>query len=218
MKISRQNHFIHRWLPYRVRGIELSRDSTKAERFWKHLEPLQGALESYCRHFAQDRNAMEDVLQDAVANAFRDFDRFLEGTNFRAWIYRYLNLQIRAANRMTRAKPRVGISEQPADDEWLLTFDESHFAALLESPDSVLEGCDAVLANAIRGLNWMERSTLMLKAVGGFKYREIAEILDVPMGTIMSALSRARQRLRHELVEYGREHGWLMSEQSRKEP
>jgi RNA polymerase sigma-70 factor (ECF subfamily) len=63
----------------------------------------------------------------------------------------------------------------------------------------------------------MERSTLLLKAVAGFKYREIAEILELPMGTVMSALSRARQRLRHELAEYGREHGLLTPEQSRRE-
>jgi RNA polymerase sigma-70 factor (ECF subfamily) len=159
------------------------------------------------------------VLQDAVVTAFRDFDLFAEGTNFRAWIYRYLNLAIRAANRRTLTKPHLELPEEPvAEEEWFLGFDETHFGVLLQSPDAVLDHCDAVLAEATRQLNWLERSTLMLKVLGGFKYREIADILELPMGTIMSALSRARQRLRYELVEYGREHGLLTLEQSGREP
>jgi RNA polymerase sigma-70 factor (ECF subfamily) len=217
MKTRGKNHIIEASL-LRAR-TELSGESTtKAKRFWKHLEPLQGALESYCRHSIQDHNAVEDVLQNAVMAAFRDFDLFAEGTNFRAWIYHYLNLQIRAANRNMRAKPHLQLAEDPVvEDEWLLTFDEASFGALLRSPDELLQRCDDALAAAIRGLGEVERSTLLLKAVAGFKYREISEILQMPMGTVMSALSRARQRLRHELVEYGREHGLLAPEQSRRE-
>jgi RNA polymerase sigma-70 factor (ECF subfamily) len=182
------------------------------------LERLQVGLERYCRYSIRDGNAVEDVLQDAVATAFADFDLFAEGTNFRAWIFRYLNFEIRAANRRSLAKGHVELPAEPvADDQWLLAFDETNFAALLKSPDRVLQRCDDVLAAAIGNLGELERSTLLLKAVGGFKYREIAEILESPMGTVMSAVSRARQRLRHELVEYGRDHGLLTSEQIHRE-
>jgi len=199
-------------------GFELSQESTKAARFWKHLEPLQGALEGYCRYAIQDGNSVEDVLQSTVATAFADFDLFSEGTNFRAWIFRYLNFEILAANRTSFKKPHVELSVEPvADDEWLLAFDEENFARLLGAPDEVLQQCDDVLVSAIESLGEMERSTLLLKAVGGFRYREIAEILASPMGTVMSAMSRARQRLRHELVEYGREHGLLAAERTRRE-
>jgi len=196
----------------------LSQASSNAERFWKHLEPLQGALERYCRYSIWDRNAVEDVLQSAVAKAFADFDLFAEGTNFRAWIFRYLNFEIRAANRMSRTKPHVELPADPiSDDEWLLAFDEASFANLLDSPDEVLQQCDEVIAEAIHNLGDLEQATLMLKAVGGFKYREIAEILETPMGTVMSALSRGRRRIRHELTEYGREHGLLTPNQTRKD-
>lgn len=196
----------------------MSREPAKAERFWKHLEPLQGALETYCRRSLYDPNAVEDVLQEAIACAYRDFDLFAEGTNFRAWIYRYLNLTILAANRTSRKRPHVELTQDPlVEDEWLLAFDESHFAALLDSPEPVLEQCDDVLAAAIGRLNGLERSSLLLKAVGGFKYREISDILDQPMGTVMSALARARQRLRHELVEYGRDRGLLKREGNRNQ-
>jgi fluoride exporter len=72
----------------------LSRKSSKAERFLAHLEPLQPALEAYCRHQLNDRSGVEDVLQTSVARAFEDFDLYHEGSNFRAWIFRYLNLTI----------------------------------------------------------------------------------------------------------------------------
>ena len=191
----------------------MSRDSIKAECFWRHLEPLQGALESYCRRCVYDSNAVEDVLQDAVACAFRDFDSFAEGTNFRAWIFRYLNLTILAANRTTQRRPHIELVREPVvEDEWMLAFDESGFASLLHSPEEVLERCDDVLTAAINRLTWLEHSALLLKAVGQFKYREIADILQQPMGTVTSALSRARQRLRHELVEFGRDRRLLKRE------
>ncbi|MEJ7639070.1 MAG: sigma factor, partial [Singulisphaera sp.] len=69
----------------------LPRERTKPENFLRHLEPLRGALEAYCRRSLHDPGAVGDVLQAAVANAFRDFHRYVEGTNFRAWIFRYLN-------------------------------------------------------------------------------------------------------------------------------
>ena len=80
----------------------------------------------------------------------------------------------------------------------------------------MLQHCDEALAGAISLLNPLERSVLLLKAIGGFKYREIADIAGVPMGTVMSSLARARERLRHQLVEYGREHGLLSRPQTGK--
>jgi RNA polymerase sigma-70 factor (ECF subfamily) len=194
------------------------RESTKAERFWQHLDPLRGPLERYCRRSVYDASAVEDVLQEAVAAALRDFDLFVEGTSFRAWIYRYLNLTILAANRRTQRKPHVELAQDPVvEDEWLLAFDESQFAALLDSPEQVLDKCDEALATAISRLNTLERSSLLLKAVGGFKYREISDILGQPMGTIMSALARARQRLRHELVEFARDRRLLKAAEDKNQ-
>lgn len=183
----------------------LSTSRSKVELFWRHLEPLQGALEAYCRHGVRDSNAAEDVLQDAVAHALDDFDLFAEGTNFRAWIFRYLNLTLLAANRLAGTKPHVELLDEPqADDDWILSCDETAIGVLLQAPERALEHCDDKVAQAVRMLNDLERSVLLLKALGGFTYREIAEIIGRPMGTVMSALSRARQRMRSELAEYVR--------------
>jgi RNA polymerase sigma-70 factor (ECF subfamily) len=71
----------------------------------------------------------------------------------------------------------------------------------------VLEHCDDAIAVAVRELPELERHVLLLRAIAGLAYREIAEVLEVPLGTVMSYLSRARERMRRQLVEYGRERG-----------
>jgi RNA polymerase sigma-70 factor (ECF subfamily) len=71
------------------------------------------------------------------------------------------------------------------------------------------------LAQAVRELAPVERAVLLLQAIGEFKYREIAEILQVPIGTVMSTLARSRLRLRQRLVQYGEEHGLLKPGEAR---
>ena len=180
----------------------------------RHLEPLQGALEAYCRRSLFDANALRDVLQSTVANAYRDFHLYAQGTNFRAWIFRYVHFEIQNSNRKHR---RTGHQELPSDlsvdDVWQLALDEPLFKVLLDDPDLILDQCDSVLSEAIDSLSALERSALLLHAVGEFKYREIAEILSVPIGTVMSGLARGRLRLRQRLITFGEERGLLKLEE-----
>lgn len=188
----------------------MNKRRAKAENFMRHLDPLQGALEAYCRRSLHDPNSARDVLQSAVANAFRDFHLYVEGTNFRAWIFRYTHLEVLNCNRK---QARMRHEELPADlsveDAWQLALDEPLLKVLLDDPDPVLDQCDAVLAQAVRELAPLDRAVLLLQAIGEFKYREIAEILQVPIGTVMSTLARSRVRLRQRLVQYGQAHGLL---------
>lgn len=187
----------------------------RASRFLQHLEPLKAALEAYARRSVHDSNAVEDVLQEAVGKAFRDFHLYAEGTNFRAWMFRYLNLEIYAGNRAYRrqrhqALGHEALAEEPTvDDAWEDFSDTPLLERLLEKPEPILNQCDDALAEAIRELNPLERSVLLLHVIGQFKHREAAEILEVPIGTVMSALSRARIRLRDRLTAYAHEHGLL---------
>ncbi len=184
----------------------------RAARFLQHLEPLKAALEAYCRRSVHDPNAVEDVLQEAVGKAFRDFHLYAEGTNFRAWIFRYLNLEIYSGNRSYHGQRREVLVDEPTvEDVWEHAIDEPFIERLVGEPERVLSQCDDALAEAIAELSPQERSVLLLRAIGQFKHREMADILEVPMGTIMSALSRARARLRLRLAEYAREHGLLGS-------
>ena len=188
----------------------MSRDQKKAENFMRHLEPLQGVLEAYCRRMLRDASAILDTLQSAVANAYRDFHLYAEGSNFRSWIFGYVHLEIMNARR---AAERNRHDELPADlsaeEIWQVAIDEPLLKVLLDDPDHLLDRCDEVLAQAVRELAPLERAVLLLVSIGEFKYREIAEILKVPIGTVMSTLSRSRLRLRQRLVQFGAERGLL---------
>jgi len=197
----------------------LSKGRGKAENFMRHLEPLQGALEAYCRRSLHDPNSLRDVLQSALANAFRDFHLYVEGTNFRAWIFRYVHLETLNCNRkFARTRHEELPADLSAEDVWQLALDEPLFKVLLDDPDAVLDQCDAALAQAVREMASLERAVLLLQAIGEFKYREIAEILQVPVGTVMSTLARSRVRLRQRLVQCGEELGLLRPGQTRGEP
>lgn len=192
----------------------MAEDPDKAERFLRHLEPLQGVLEAYCRRSLYDPNGALDVLQSAVVGTFRDFHLYVEGTNFRAWVFRYVHLEIQNANRKQRRERHEELpADISADETWDLVLDEPLLRVLLDDPEVVLDECDATLAEALRSLAPLERSILLLHAVGEFKYREIADILQVPIGTVMSGLARCRLRLRQRLVEYGEERGLLNREE-----
>jgi len=182
----------------------------RAARFLQHLKPLEAALEAYCRHSVHDPNALEDVLQEAIGKAYRDFQLYAEGTNFRAWIFHYLNLEIFSGNRSFHRQRREALADEPTiEDVWEHAIDEPLIERLLDEPERVLRHCDDALAKAIAELRPLERSVLLLRAIGQFKHREIADILEVPIGTIMSALSRARARLRLRLAEFARAQGLL---------
>lgn len=194
------------------------RDEDKAGRFMRHLEPLQAALEAYTRRALLDRNAIADVLQTAVAHAFRDFDLYAEGSNFRAWMFRYTHLEILNANRkFARSRAEELPAEIPTEDAWELALDEPLHQTLLDDPEAVLEQCGDAVAAAVRALPASEQAVFLLHAVGEFKYREIAAIVQAPIGTVMSALSRARLRLRQALVRRGEEAG-LLRRPERGEP
>lgn len=181
----------------------LEGESTKAARYLKHLEPLQGALEAYCRRSLRDSNAVADVLQSVIANSYRDFDVFVEGSNFRAWIFRYLHLELlgrfQRERRFGQSLPAHELPDEGAHDAM---FGESLLERLRDCPESVLDHCDESLAAAVMELSTTERAVLLLRAVGEFKYREIAEILQIPLGTVMSHLTRGRLRVRLRLAEF----------------
>lgn len=174
----------------------------------RHLGPLQGVLEAFVRRALRDPNAVADVLQSAIATAFREFQMYVEGTNFRAWIFRFVHLEVLSANRklaQTRLAPLP--EELPSDETWEAAVDESLIGDLLDDPDPILERCDEAISSALRQLPAAERDVLLLRAIGEFKYREIADVLQLPLGTVMSNLARSRTRLRRKLVEHANATG-----------
>ena len=167
-----------------------------------HLDSLdQTAL-----RLTHNRAEAEDVVQETCLRAFRNFHRFTAGTNCRAWLFRILRNVF--LNRI-RDGSREVLDPQGAPAE-------GESAALtspmidVESPEehllqSVVHGD---VDRALRALPLAFREPVVLADLEGFSYREIAEILECPIGTVMSRLFRGRRLLRQSLAAFAREHGY----------
>ena len=172
-------------------------------RFVELLLPHQAALEAYCRRAVHDGNAVEDVIKAAVATAWRTFDRFKEGTNFEAWIFRILAHEVLNQNRRSERDFSLELQAEIAETDLsaALTL-ELDYERLLTDLDHLAEHFDMEVVLALDRLNPGERNTFLLRSIGEFTYREIAEILGIPIGSVMGHLARARAKLREALSAY----------------
>lgn len=187
----------------------MSRPGARAETFVELLRPLQRPLEVCCRRLLRDRSLVEDVLQSAVAAAFAQFQSGTEVRDFKAWMFRFVTLEV--FNRNRKHEP-LALAEYPADlaadESWGLVAHEAAFEAILEDPDALLEHCEDTVAEALQRLAPYERAALVLRAVGELSYKEIHELLAIPLGSVIGYLARARQRLRIALADHAAQRGW----------
>ena len=164
----------------------LVRDRPNPELFEELAMPLFDSLYNFARWLANDRDEAEDLVQETYTKALRGFASFEQGTNFRAWMFRIL--------RNTFLTSRTGLkSTVPLDDEESLAI-----PIAAETPESILLGNldQQQLRDAIAELPVAYREVLLLCDVEEMSYKEIAEALAIPIGTVMSRISRARAALR----------------------
>lgn len=150
------------------------------------------------RRFTGDSLRAEDLVQETYLRALRSRDSFdLQQYGIRPWLLRILhNIHLSNAERDGRRPVAM-------DDEHLeLADSRGNMPQSLPIDPRSLEGMDEQLVRALNGLQQEYRSVLMLWAVEDFSYKEIADALSIPMGTVMSRLHRARQRLAEQLREY----------------
>lgn len=150
--------------------------------------PLFDRLYNFAHWLTQNREEAEDLVQETYAKALKGFSSFQPGTNFRAWIYRIL--------RNTFLTSRTGLKAEPLDAE-----EDAKAAAIppdQHTPESILlSRLDQQLVHqAMDGLPVIYREVLLLSEFEEMSYKEIASTLGVPVGTVMSRLSRARSALR----------------------
>jgi len=151
----------------------------------------------------------EDLVQETYLNAFRALDRFEEGTNLRAWLFRILNNAFISQYRRRKRRPSSSLDE--VSDFYL--YDHlvaGNTAPAQENPErEVLSriGDEAVL-RALEELPVEFRQVELLADVEGFSYREIADILGIPIGTVMSRLYRGRRRLQQRLWREAQQAGY----------
>ena len=155
--------------------------------------PLFDQLYNFARWLTRDTTEAEDLVQETYAKALRGFSSFQLGTNFRAWMYRIL----RNAFLTSRTGLRVTMSV-PFDPEQ----DAPELAVENDTPETILlrRSNSQMVLSAVDHLPVHYREVLLLCEVEEMSYLEIAETLSIPVGTVMSRLSRARSTLRHYLV------------------
>jgi RNA polymerase sigma-70 factor (ECF subfamily) len=172
---------------------------SSGERFESEAMPhLQDIFRTALR-VTGDRAAAEDVIQEVYLQAWRSFDRFEAGTNCRAWLYKILFHCVSHQRRKWFRFPLLKETEE---------FLEANLVQPAAVPDQLT---DQDILAALDGIAQEFRSVVLLVDVEEFAYKEVAEILSIPIGTVMSRLSRGRGMLRKRLESVARSYGIVKS-------
>lgn len=179
-------------------------EADRLRRFEQEALPHLDALFNTALRMTRNRSDAEDLVQDTYFKAYRFFDRYEPGTNCKAWLFKILtNTGINAFAKRARRPANVNFDDvEPvlAAPRTSRPVPAGDFAALADLVD------DEVKA-ALETVPEPFRLVLVLSGVEGFAYKEIAEILDIPIGTVMSRLFRARKLLQAALFDYARRRG-----------
>lgn len=179
------------------------------EKFEQIAFEYMDSLYSTALRMTRNTEEAEDLVQDTYMRAFRFFDKYQQGTNFKAWIFKILtNTFINRYRKKTRTPQKVQFEkvefgiENPDDYqeavEWT-GFDESNYEELFDDD----------IKSALSQLSEEFRMVILLADVEGFSYKEIADIIDRPIGTVMSRLFRGRKMLQKILEGYAKREGYI---------
>ncbi len=205
----------------------MAKSNKKKELFVELLTPHKDTLYRVCKNLIWNSNDIEDALQTTVLNAYKSFDKFEEGSNFKAWIFKYLiNTVLNFNKKYTRLNVfETGVEETidkttipPSGQESLDVLEmlerENIYHEILKNPFKLLESIDKRMKDSLHKLNAAERTVFLLKSLADFSYKEMASVLEMPIGTVMSHLYRARAKLRESLCDYARERGLFRNKEA----
>ncbi|MBU3994764.1 MAG: sigma-70 family RNA polymerase sigma factor [Actinobacteria bacterium] len=186
----------------------LPTDRADAERrFTRDAMPYLDQLYGAAMKMTRNPQDAQDLVQETFMKAFAAFESFAEGTNLKAWLYRIMTNAYINTYRKKQREPYLGVVEELED--WQLGGAESTTAMASRSAEA--EAIDrtpaTVVTDALNDLAEEFRMVVYLADVEGFSYQEIADIIERPIGTVMSRLHRGRAKLRSVLGEYAREQG-----------
>lgn len=193
----------------RTSSITMPVDSAARKRFEEQALPYLDGLYSAAMRMTRNPSDAEDLVQETILLAFKNFHQFRPGTNLKAWLFRILtNTFINSYRKRSKEPERVDLPD--VEDFYFLT--ETRKTAE-DSNDPEVQVLNKFLHEdimaAIDQLPEEFRMVVTLNAVEGFAYQEIAEILDIPIGTVRSRLYRGRKLLQKYLYEQAREMGYV---------
>ncbi|TMM13189.1 MAG: sigma-70 family RNA polymerase sigma factor [Actinobacteria bacterium] len=186
-------------------ATRIAADARDRVRFEEEALALSDQVYRVARHLAGSREDADELVQETYARAFRSWRSYTPGTNLRAWLLRILtNLNIDRGRRQQRTPPMQGLE---ANDYFLydrLTEGDGG----LSDEDRVVERLSQDdIVSALSSVPHDFRDVIVLVDIGDFSYQDAAQILDIPIGTVMSRLHRGRRILKRELAESVLEEG-----------
>ena len=189
---------------------ELLASETAAERgarFAADAMQYTSQLYSAALRYTKNSHDAQDLVQDTYAKAFTSFHQFEPGTNLKAWLYRILTTTFINTYRKDQRRPQISDGEL---EDWQIFEASSHTSDQGKSAeDEVLENMpEGDIKKALGEIPEEFRLAVFYADVEGYSYKEIAEILGIPSGTVMSRLHRGRKLLRELLMDYAKDRGY----------